>query len=158
MDNLLKDHRWPALSVAPTLKGGGWPALSVAPTLKGAPSKLRLGGGFLCGPHDRESSEALPRPCCPLRLDFHATLFARQIVAETRPWPVFRTVDESPCHGIAMNVAQLLGELALAPHVEVVVARLPEGLRGAQRQLARDRLLQRLQGLCEAALFRFAYQ
>ena len=51
-----------------------------------------------------------------------------------------------------MNVAQLLGELALARHVEVVVARLPEGLRGAQRQLARDRLLQRLQGLCQAAL------
>jgi len=57
-----------------------------------------------------------------------------------------------------MNVAELLGELALAPHVEVVVARLPERLRGAQRQSARDRLLERLQRLCEPPLFRFAHQ
>jgi putative heme iron utilization protein len=52
-----------------------------------------------------------------------------------------------------MNVAQLVGELA--PDVEVM---LPEGLRDAQSKFARDRLLERLQGLCQAALFRFAYQ
>jgi hypothetical protein len=62
---------------------GGWPALSVVPTLEGAPSKLRLGGGFLCALHDRENSEVLPRPCRPLRFDLHATLFPRQIVTET---------------------------------------------------------------------------
>jgi hypothetical protein len=26
---------------------GGWPGLTIAPNLEGAPSKLRLGGGFL---------------------------------------------------------------------------------------------------------------
>ena len=57
-----------------------------------------------------------------------------------------------------MNVAQLFGEFALAPHVKVVITRLPERLRGAQRQSARDRLLERLQRLCEPHLFRFAHQ
>jgi len=33
---------------------GGWPGLTIAPTLEGAPSKLRLGGGFLRGRHGVE--------------------------------------------------------------------------------------------------------
>ena len=57
-----------------------------------------------------------------------------------------------------MNVAQLPGKFALAPEVEVVVACLPERLRGAQRQSPRHRLFQRLQGLSQLALFWFTYQ
>jgi hypothetical protein len=71
---------------------------------------------------------------------------------------MLRAIHQSKRHGIAMNVAQLPGKFALAPDVEVVVAGLPERLRGAQRQSPRHGLLQRLQGLCQLALFWFTYQ
>jgi hypothetical protein len=57
-----------------------------------------------------------------------------------------------------MKVAKFLGELALAPDVEVVITRLLGRFRSMQRQFARNRLLQRLQGLWQPSLFRFAYQ
>ena len=56
--------------------------------------------------------------------------------------PVWRT---SARHWVAVYVAQLLNSLLLAPDVEVVISRLPEGLRRPQRESARDQLLQRLQ-------------
>ena len=71
---------------------------------------------------------------------------------------MLRAIHESARDGIAMNVAQLPGKFALAPDVEVVVACLPERLRGAQRQSPRHRLFQRLQGLSQLALFWFTYQ
>jgi hypothetical protein len=85
-------------------------------------------------------------------------MFSRQIVPETRPRPMLRAIHESAGHGIAMNVTKFLGKFARAPHVEIVVARLPKRLRGPQRQSPRYLLLQRLQSLCQLALFWFAYQ
>ena len=46
---------------------------------------------------------------------------ARSLRRAVSPWPVFRTLHESPRHRIAMEITQLLDELALAPHVEVVI-------------------------------------
>jgi hypothetical protein len=115
-------------------------------------------GIFFAVVRGRGNPEAFSCPCRSPRLDFHTTIFSRQIVPETRPRPMLRAIHESARHGIAMNVAQLPGKFALAPDVEVVVACLPERLRGAQRQSPRYRLLQRLQGLCQLALFWFTCQ
>src|SRR5579863_3427660 len=62
----------------------------------------------------------------PLRSDLYRPLCARQIVAEAAPGPVFWLVHQSTGHRVAMNIAQLLHEFLLAPHIEVVIPRLPE--------------------------------
>ena len=58
------------------------------------------------------------------------------------PFPIFGTEAESSPDRIAVNVAQLLGELAAVPNVEIVVPLLPEVL-GFPDQTARHSLFQR---------------
>ena len=58
--------------------------------------------------------------------DLDAAGFAGGPVAEAAPWPVFRSFDESAFDWVAVNVAELLGELGSGEDVEVVVASLPE--------------------------------
>lgn len=77
---------------------------------------------------------------------------------EAAPLPVFWLGDESSFHGIPMDVTQLLDELALAPHIKVIVPRLPERLFGTQRQPTRDCLLNGLESPREHSLFRFAHK
>jgi hypothetical protein len=47
-------------------------------------------------------------------------------MAETAPRPFFRTLHQPSSHRIEMDVAQLFRLLGIAPHVEIVVTRLPE--------------------------------
>ena len=58
--------------------------------------------------------------------DLDATLFAGEVMAVARPWPVFRSFDEVSLDWIAVNVFQLLYILLMGQNVEVVVAALPE--------------------------------
>src|SRR5579863_5122137 len=53
---------------------------------------------------------------------------------ETAPRPPFRALHQSSSDRVAMNIAQLLGLFGVAPHVEIVIAGLPEwaALRAAQ--------------------------
>ena len=45
---------------------------------------------------------------------------------ETAPRPLFRALHQPPPDRIAMNITELFGLLGVAPHVEIVIAGLPE--------------------------------
>jgi len=47
-------------------------------------------------------------------------------VAVAAPGPVFGILDQGRLYGIAVDVAELFGELFLGEDVEVVITRLPE--------------------------------
>ncbi|PYX32706.1 MAG: hypothetical protein DMG77_02465 [Acidobacteria bacterium] len=74
----------------------------------------------------------LPFSCGPLGLDFDYTFDSGDIVAKAAPGPVFRVLDQSALHGIAVDVAQLFDALGFGPYVEVVVASLPKPLAVSQ--------------------------
>jgi len=57
-----------------------------------------------------------------------------------------------------MHLAEFLYALGLGVDVEVIVSLQPERLRGAQGQGPRHGLLQRLQGLRQRLVWRFAEQ
>ena len=61
-----------------------------------------------------------------LGFDLDATLFAAEVMAIARPWPVLRSFYEASLDWIAVNVFQLLDILLMGQNVEVVVAALPE--------------------------------
>ena len=61
-----------------------------------------------------------------LRLDLHRTCLTVQVVAEAAPSPILWPHDQPTLHGIAVDVAKFLHELALTPDVEIVVASLSE--------------------------------
>lgn len=61
-----------------------------------------------------------------LGFDLDATLFAGEVMAVARPWPVFWFFDEASFDWVAVNVFQLLYILLMGQDVEVVVAALPE--------------------------------
>lgn len=63
---------------------------------------------------------------CVLGFDLDAALFAGEVMAVARPWPVFRSFDETSVDWVAVDVFQLLGVLLMGEDVEVVVADLPE--------------------------------
>jgi hypothetical protein len=67
----------------------------------------------------------------PLRLDFYGDGFAGGVVVEAAPAVVFGFGDEASGDWIAVDVLDLLFELAGGEDVEVVVARLPEVGAGA---------------------------
>ena len=64
---------------------------------------------------------------------------------ETAPGPLLRALYESSSDRVAMNIAQLLGLFGVAPHVEIVVAGLPERAAFGAAQSAGNVLLQHLQ-------------
>jgi hypothetical protein len=77
---------------------------------------------------------------------------------EAAPRPIFRPCHQSTLDGIAVDVTEFLNKLVLAPDIEVIVASLPEWIRGPQGQPARYSLLQRLHGLSQVAMLRFVHQ
>ena len=58
--------------------------------------------------------------------NFDGAGFAGQPVTEATPGPVFGLFHETAFDGIAMDVAELFGELGFSEDIEVVVAGLPE--------------------------------
>src|SRR5579864_7532676 len=89
------------------LQAGG-PAYASFALLRVPRSSSAWAGLFFAILRGRENSEAFSCPCRPPRLDFHTTMFSRQIVPETRPRPMLRAIHECTRHGVAMNIAQLL--------------------------------------------------
>src|SRR5271157_1448208 len=78
-------------------------------------------------------------------------------MAKTAPRPMFRFCDQPALHRIAVNVAQLLDALALRPHVEIVIASLPE-VCPVTNQTAGNRLLDGLHGAGQRSVLRLADQ
>src|SRR5271157_4194029 len=78
-------------------------------------------------------------------------------MAKAAPRPIFRFLDQPALYGIAVNVAQLLDALALSPHVEIVIAGLPEVLE-VTNQPSRNRLFDGLHRAGQRSVFRFADQ
>lgn len=62
----------------------------------------------------------------PVGFDRYVPWLSGEPVTVAAPWPVFGLGDQPPRDWIAVDVAELLGELALGEDVDVVVARLPE--------------------------------
>ena len=79
-----------------------------------------------------------------MRFDFHRPTLSAHIVTKAAPLPILRLRHQPALYGIPVDITQLLHEHALAPHIEIVVAGLPEGIFSTQPLSARDRLLQRL--------------
>src|SRR5271157_3211799 len=78
-------------------------------------------------------------------------------MAKTAPRPMFRFCDQPALHRIAVNVAKLLDALALRPHVEIVIASLPEVCQ-VTNQTAGNRLLDGLHGAGQRSVLRLADQ
>jgi len=57
-----------------------------------------------------------------------------------------------------MQIPEFLNSLAIAPHIEVIVARVPKVAGTLRRQFIGDDLLQHLDYYCQAAPFWFAHQ
>ena len=87
---------------------------------RGCPSLsrfLRQGGDFdFLSDH---ASHLLPSPRRPLRLNFHHSSSARNVMPKTAPRPILRTPHQATLHRIAMNVTQLLDSPGVASHIEV---------------------------------------
>ncbi len=91
----------------------------------------------------------------PACVDFYLTPFACEPVAVAAPGPVFGAVDEATRDWVAVDVAELLGELRVGDDVEVVVAGLPEvGAVGFEEFGGFP--FEDVQGACEGAGYRFA--
>jgi len=124
--------------VARPNRSAGGPAKSAEDRQLGAPSlafsacpepregSSALGWGSSLDPHLRPPAQTLPGPRRPVRLDLDHTRPPRQVVPVAAPLPAFRILHQASPHRIPVDVPQLLYPLLLAPHVEVIVARLPE--------------------------------
>src|SRR5436305_1910459 len=93
-------------------------------------------------PHKRHA-HSLSASSDPLLYNLHHTGLACHIMTKAAPRPVLRTLHETACDGILMNVSKLLGVFLLRPNVEVVVALLPKMFLRAG-QSSGDGLLKRL--------------
>lgn len=83
--------------------------------VNGPPGGLWLGeGGFFAGGPG------------PVGFDLYWTAFAGEPVVVAAPEPVFGFFHEAAFYWVAVDVAELLSELALGEDVEVVVVELPE--------------------------------
>ena len=79
-------------------------------------------------------------------------------MAEAAPRPILGALDQGSFHGIAVDVAQLLDSLVVGPHVEIVVAGLPERAAFRWSELVGCVLLEHLQRFRESAALWFADQ
>jgi hypothetical protein len=81
-----------------------------------------------------------------LRFDLNHSDFSQRVVTKAAPLPFCRFFDQSAFDRIAMQVEQLLHELALTPHVAIIIALLPERTRiyrtGSTAQLFGEQQLQ----------------
>ena len=96
-----------------------------------------------------------------LVLDPDDAVFAGGIEAEAAPPPVFGAIHQSASHGILMNVAKLLGKLAVSADIEIVKAALPDALGRVNRfmvHLAGEALLEDLKGYRWGCLLRFTHE
>src|SRR5690348_5843451 len=66
-------------------------------------------------------------------------------MAETAPRPLFRALHQPPPDRIAMDITKLFCLLGVAPHIEIVVAGLPERATLRATQAPGNVLLQHLQ-------------
>lgn len=71
-------------------------------------------------------AEAVSFPRCPFRFNFNYAFRSRRVMNETAPRPVFWPGDKPTFHRIAVDVAQLLHTLRLAPYRKIVIANLPK--------------------------------
>jgi len=76
-------------------------------------------------------------------------------VAKAAPLPIFRTVTQAACDGVAVNVTELFNELFVIAYIEIVISLVPE-VPGFADQATRDPLFQRLDGYCKRLTLRFA--
>lgn len=67
----------------------------------------------------------------PVGFDLDNARLSCRVVMEAGPAPIVGSRNETSHDGIAMHVAKFLNALLLVMHVEVIVARLPEGSLGA---------------------------
>jgi hypothetical protein len=78
---------------------------------------------------EEDSSSAwfvLAVPRCPFGFDLHRQDFPQRVVAKAAPFPFRSFSHQTPPHGIAMDLLQLLDEFKLVPNVAIVIALLPE--------------------------------
>jgi hypothetical protein len=99
--------------------------------------KTNLGAphvGFTCGVFDSDRS----RISASDRINRQQPRFSRRIIRPTAPRPVLRMLHQLPRHRVRMHILQLLADLLLTPHIEVIEPR-PEyrlkflGIRQMQR-------------------------
>src|SRR6266496_2860807 len=64
--------------------------------------------------------------CAVLFVYHHRSWFAVSIPAEAAPRPLLRFQHQSPFHGVAMHVSQLLDPLGFATNHKVVITLLPD--------------------------------
>jgi len=98
--------------------------------------------------------ERASEPCCPLRLDFDYSWNAGGVVRKAAPSVLLRRCDQSPFHGVAVDVSDDFGAGCFAMDVAVEVALLPELLVIAS-QFPRGGLLERLEELRQKDRWRF---
>ena len=67
-----------------------------------------------------------PSSCGPDGLDLYCSFYSSCVVTETGPRPIFGARHQSALHGVAVHVAEFFCPLLRIPHVEIVVAGLPE--------------------------------
>jgi hypothetical protein len=77
------------------------------------------------------SGEGLSRPPLDHQLPFlkvysHGSTFSISIGTETAPAPLIGCTDQSAFHRVAVDVAQFLNPLAVAPDIEVIETLLPD--------------------------------
>src|SRR5437868_6463812 len=99
---------------------------SISTTPGSPPKPVLLWWGSSRSRAQRRNAHSLSASCGPLRFNLHHTWLACNIVTKAAPRPVLRTLHETACDGILMNVSKLLGVFLLRPNVEVVVALLPK--------------------------------
>ena len=129
------------------------------PTETGCPVITLLGREALKASLNSGSySHLLPPSRGPLGLDLDPALHAGQVVPVAGPLPVLRPRHQATSHGVAVNVTQFFNALPVAPYVEVLVTRLPEGLRAPQRKPASHRLFQGLNRNGKLSFFRLTHQ
>jgi hypothetical protein len=111
----------------------------------GASLSATLGAGYLaggpplrfCKGGEQGSCCFCSRPndhCAPL-VDSHSAGFAVSITAKAAPTPLLWFGDQPALHRIAVHITQLLDALALAPHIEIIEAVLPDMLNSLTEQL-----------------------
>ena len=107
----------------------GWPTLSRCDKRSrsklGCPTLVRA----FCGQGGRriEGQQCLSfAPRCHWRLDLDNSVDPCDVMPVAAPLPIFRLLNQAAPYGITMKVFQFLNALLCAPHIEVVITRLPK--------------------------------
>jgi hypothetical protein len=79
-------------------------------------------------------------------------------MAEAGPTPVLRSCYQTPADWVAVHVLEFLDRFVVVPHVEVIIAALPESCVFGALKFPGYLLFQNLQDRGKLKIARFAYQ